>query len=179
MSKKRFRPCICLILQQSCCLCSKSCYWIIGSCRYFSKVVSELSVLLTSWILVRGDPFLKVQFQFGAEPDNKKVKRLATPLHSLNRHNGLCIDRLRPVHRPCGKQVCLYRQCVGSNSLISFPSMARLSNPFKWTSANVFQQGIYPFQCFSVLSLPWQVFFKRLFRECDISPHRPAAPTRP
>ena len=124
MSKKRFRPCICLILQQSCCLCSKSCYWMIGSCRYFSKVVSELSVLLTSWILVRGDPFLKVQFQFGAEPDNKKVKRLATPLHSLNRHNGLCIDRLRPVHRPCGKQVCLYRQCVGSNSLISFPSMA-------------------------------------------------------
>lgn len=68
MSKKRFRPCICLILQQSCFLCSKSCCWIIGSCRYFSKVVSELSVLLTSWILVRRDPFLNVQFQFGAEP---------------------------------------------------------------------------------------------------------------
>ena len=68
MSKKRFRPCFCLILQQSCCLCSKSCCWIIGSCRYFSKVVSELSVFLTSWILARGDPFLKVHFQFGAEP---------------------------------------------------------------------------------------------------------------
>ena len=68
MSKKRFRPQICLILQQSCCLYSKSCCWIIRSCRYFSKVVSELSVFLTSWILARGDPFLKVQFQFGAEP---------------------------------------------------------------------------------------------------------------
>ena len=68
MSKKRFRPCICLILQQSCCLCSKSCCWIIRSCRYFSKVVSELSVFLTSWILARGDPFLKAHFQFGAEP---------------------------------------------------------------------------------------------------------------
>ena len=68
MSKKRFWPCFCLILPQSCCLCSKSCCWIIWSCRYFSKVVSELSVLLTSWILVRGDLVLKVQFQFGAEP---------------------------------------------------------------------------------------------------------------
>ena len=26
---------------------------------------------------------MKVQFQFGAEPDNKKVKRLAAPLHSI------------------------------------------------------------------------------------------------
>ena len=68
MSKKRFRPQICLILQQSCCLYSKSCCWIIRSCRYFSKVVSELSVFLTSWILARGDPFLKAHFQFGAEP---------------------------------------------------------------------------------------------------------------
>lgn len=67
MSKKRFRPQICLILQQSCCLYSKSCCWIIRSCRYFSKVVSELSVFLTSWILARGDPFLKAHFQFGAE----------------------------------------------------------------------------------------------------------------
>lgn len=124
MSKKRLLPCIYLILQQNCCLCSKSCCWMIRSCCYFSKVVSELSVFLTSWILVRGDLVLKVQFQFGAEPDNKKVKRLAAPLHSLNRHNGLCIDRLRPVHRPYDKQVCSYRQCVGSNSLTSFPSMA-------------------------------------------------------
>ena len=54
-----------------------------------------------------------------------------------------------------------------------------LANPFKWTSANVLQQGIYPFHRFPVLSLPWQVFFKRLFRECDVSPHRQAAPTRP
>ena len=67
MSKKRLRPQICLILQQSCCLYSKSCCWIIRSCRYFSKVVSELSVFLTSWILARGDPFLKAHFQFGAE----------------------------------------------------------------------------------------------------------------
>ena len=68
MSKKRFRPCICLILQQSCCLCSKSWWFITHRCRFFSKVVSELSVLLTSWLLARGDPFLKVHFQFGAEP---------------------------------------------------------------------------------------------------------------
>ena len=40
----------------------------MGSGRLFSKVISELSVFLTSWILVNGDSFLKVQFQFGAEP---------------------------------------------------------------------------------------------------------------
>ena len=124
MSKKRFRPCFCLILQQSCCLCSKSCCWIIGSCRYFSKVVSELSVFLISWILARGDLFWKCSFNLERNLDNKKVKRLAAPLHSLNRHSGLCIDRLRPVHRPYDKQVCSYRQCVGSNILTSFPSMA-------------------------------------------------------
>ena len=54
----------------------------------------------------------------------------------------LCIDSLRPVHRPYDKQVYSYRQCVGSNSLTSFPSTA-LANPLKWTSAKcVLQQGI-------------------------------------
>ena len=52
----------------------------MGSGRLFSKVISELSILLTSWILVNGDPFLKVQFQFGAEPwlragEGKSLKR--------------------------------------------------------------------------------------------------------
>ena len=123
MSKKRFRPCICLILQQSCCLCSKSCYWIIGSCRYFSKVVSELSVLLTSWILACRRSVFESAVSIWSGTGQQKSEAAGSTA-SLNRHNGLCIDRLRPVHRPCGKQVCLYRQCVGSNSLISFPSMA-------------------------------------------------------
>ena len=178
MSKKRLRPCIRLILQQSCCLCSKSYYWMIGSCRYFPKVVSELSVLLTSWILLCEDPFLKVQFQFGAEPDNKKVKRLAAPLHSIVIMAFALIDFDLSIDHAINKSI----RIVNASAPISWQVFLQwlwLANPFKWTSANVLQQGIYPFQRFSVLSLPWQIFFKRLFRECDVSPHRQAAPTRP
>lgn len=87
---------------------------LFRSCRFFSQV-EFLYVEIRFW---------KCIFNLERDLDNKKVKRLAAPLHSLNRHNGLCIDRPRPVHLPCGKQVYSYRQCVGSNILTSFPSMA-------------------------------------------------------
>ena len=100
MSKKRFRPCICLILQQSCCLCSKSWWFIIHSCRHFSKVVSELSVLLTSWILARGDPFLKVYFQFGAEPLLRAGEGISLTRRSKGRLGVPLVERNRKA--PCG-----------------------------------------------------------------------------
>lgn len=181
MSKKRLLPCIYLILQQNCCLCSKSCCWMIRSCCYFSKVVSELSVFLTSWILVRGDLVLKVQFQFGAEPGQQKSEAAgssASLTHSIVIMAFALIDFDVTINYSVNKSV----RIVNASAPIAWQVFLQwlwLANPFKWTSANVLQQGIYPFQCFSVLSLPWQVFFKRLFRECDVSPHRQAAPTRP
>ena len=102
MSKKRLRPQICLILQQSCCLYSKSCCWIIRSCRYFSKVVSELSVFLTSWILARGDPFLKVYFQFGAEPLLRAGEGISLARRSKGRLGVPPVERNREAPRGGG-----------------------------------------------------------------------------
>lgn len=102
MSKKRFPPCICLILQQSCCLCSKSCCWIIGSCRYFSKVVSELSVLLTSCRFAGRDPFLKVYFQFGAEPLLQAGEGISLTRRSKGRLGVPPVERNREAPRGGG-----------------------------------------------------------------------------